>query len=126
MTEDYIDPRVIRSRQALQDALLKLSIERGYLNVSIQAVIEEAQLGYATFHRHYHRIDDLLNSLLQPAWKTLQQRIAEQDTLYDESLALFRFIREYQDLYRIYLSLPRSHPVRLPIDKAALELLVSR
>ena len=126
MTDDYIDPRVTRSKQALADALLRLCQERGYQNITIQALIEEAQLGYATFHRHYRSIDDLLNSLIKPAWQILSQRIAEQNNLYDESLTLFRFVREYQDLYRIYLSLPRIHPVRVPIDKAALDFLMAR
>ena len=126
MSETYVDPRVIRSRQLLGEALIRLATERGYENLTIQAVIDESQLGYATFHRHYRSLDELLSSLLQPAWETLKQRIDEQETLYDEALTLFRFIKENQDLYRIHLSLPRRHPVRHPIEKAALDLLITR
>ena len=126
MSEEYVDPRVIRSRQLLGETLVRLATERGFQNLTIQAVIDECQLGYATFHRHYRSLDELLASQLKPAWETLKQRISEQGTLYDESLALFRFIKEYQDLWRIHLSLPRRHPVRLPIKRAAYDLLVTR
>ncbi len=40
MTTDYIDPRVIRTRQALGDALVRLSAQRGYENLTIQAVTD--------------------------------------------------------------------------------------
>lgn len=66
MTTDYIDPRVHRTRQALRDALLRLALRRGYENVSIQAVVDEAQLGYASFHRHYRSLDNLLASQIMP------------------------------------------------------------
>jgi len=126
MSKDYVDPRVIRTRQLFGAALIRAATERGFENLTIQAVVDEAQLGYASFHRHYRSLDELLASIVTPAWETLHQRIAEQDTLYDESLALFQFILEYQDIYRIYLSLPRSSPVRQPIDEAALALLTAR
>ena len=128
MTTDteYIDPRVNRTRQALADALIRLSLLHGYQYVTIQALIEEAQLGYASFHRHYSNLDDLLASLIAPAWESLKQRIAESDSCTDESLALFRFVREYQDLYRVFLSLPRDHPLRLSIDQETRALFIAR
>ena len=126
MTTDYIDPRVHRTRQALSDALVRLALRQGYENVSIQAVVDEAQLGYASFHRHYRSLDDLLASLIMPVWETLKRRIAASDSCIDESLALFRFVKEYQDLYRIYLSLPRDHSLRLPIDQETRALFVAR
>ena len=122
----YIDPRKIHSRQKLKEALTSLTLERGFEGIAIQTLTDHANVGYATFHRHYRSLDELLASQLKPAWETLKQRISERGTLYDESLALFRFIKEYQDLYRIHLSLPRRHPVRLPIERAAYDLLVTR
>ena len=126
MTTDYIDPRIIRTRQALGDALARLSAQRGYENLTIQAVTDEAKLGYASFHRHFRSLDELLASLILPAWNTLKRRVSEQETCQDESLALFRFVKEHQDLYRIYLGLPRDHPLRQAIDQETRALFIAR
>lgn len=121
-----LNPRVARTRRALAHALISLSRVRGYENVTITAVTQTANVSYSTFYRHYESLDDLLASLIVPAFDELKRRVSGQETLYDESLALFSFVQGYQHLYRIFLSLPNSHPIRKIIDRAALELLVSR
>ena len=64
--------------------------------------------------------------MILPAWKTLKRRVSEQETCQDESLALFRFVTEHQDLYRIYLSLPSDHPLRQAIDQETRALFITR
>lgn len=67
-----------------------------------------------------------MTSVVVPAFDELKRRVSEIVSIYDEALALFRFVGEYQDLYRIYLSLPKSRPRRQAVDGAALELLAAR
>ena len=68
----------------------------------------------------------MLASLISPAFEELKQRVSRQQTLRDEALELFRFVQEHQHLCRIYLSLPKCHPIRQTIDRSALELVAAR
>ena len=107
-----MDPRATRSRNRLADSLIRLALERDFEKITIQSLVDDAGLGYATFHRHYRSIDDLLEAILMPVWDALQQSIAEQDTLYDEALMLFRSVKDYPDLWRVLRRLPTSNRVR--------------
>ena len=57
---------------------------------------------------------------------SLGRRLSQQKTLYHEAFALFCFIKEYEDLYRLRFSLPKSHPVRHSIDEADRAALMAR
>lgn len=122
----YINPRRRRTREKLKNALFELALTNGGHKLSVQAVRRQADIGHTTFYRHYKGLDDLLGSYLFPAFAELRQRIAQQRTLYDESCALFHFIKDYQDTYRLYLSLPKSNAVRQAIDQADRDLLDAR
>jgi AcrR family transcriptional regulator len=55
-----IDRRTLRTRQALHQALLRLSVERGYDQVSVADIADAANVGRSTFYAHYTDKDDLL------------------------------------------------------------------
>jgi AcrR family transcriptional regulator len=55
-----MDPRVIRTRALLQNALIELVTERGYEPITIQDITDRATLNRATFYLHYQDKDDLL------------------------------------------------------------------
>jgi len=67
------DLRVKRTRKSLQQALIKLVIEKGYDRVSIRDLTKEAEVGYKTFFRHH----DSKESLLQATLNTLIQEFQE-------------------------------------------------
>ncbi len=54
------DRRVRRTRAALRDALLDLMAERGYDAVTVQDIIDRADVGRSTFYNHYTDKDQLL------------------------------------------------------------------
>ncbi|MGW2235186.1 TetR/AcrR family transcriptional regulator [Streptomyces sp. NPDC001759] len=54
------DRRVRRTQQALQRALLQLMAEKGYESVTIQDIIDRADVGRSTFYNHYSNKDELL------------------------------------------------------------------
>ncbi len=54
------DPRVKRTRRRLHEALLALSIERGYDAVTVQDVLVRAETARSTFYAHFRDKDDLL------------------------------------------------------------------
>jgi AcrR family transcriptional regulator len=65
------DRRVRRTRQLLRDALVELMLDRGYDRITVQDILDKADVGRSTFYAHYRDKDDLLVSefeALHPAW----------------------------------------------------------
>jgi AcrR family transcriptional regulator len=57
-----IDRRVHRTRDLLQKALIELIGERGYDAITIQDIVDRANVGRTTFYLHYTSKDDLFMS----------------------------------------------------------------
>ena len=58
--EGEIDRRVARTRRTLHEALIRLIKRKGYDALTVQEIIDEADIGRATFYAHYRGKDDLL------------------------------------------------------------------
>src|SRR5215510_840821 len=56
------DRRVGRTRELLQKALIELIRERGYDAITIQDIVDRANVGRTTFYLHYSSKDDLFMS----------------------------------------------------------------
>ena len=56
------DRRVERTRELLQKALIELISERGYDAITIQDIVDRAQVGRTTFYLHYNSKDELFLS----------------------------------------------------------------
>jgi AcrR family transcriptional regulator len=56
------DRRVRRTRQLLREALVSLILEKGYDRVTVQDILERADVGRSTFYAHYRDKEDLLRS----------------------------------------------------------------
>ena len=58
------DRRVSRTKRSLKDALTDLILEKGYEAVTVQDVIDRADVGRSTFYAHFLDKDDLLMATL--------------------------------------------------------------
>ena len=58
------DRRVSKTRKALKEALTDLILEKGYEGVTVQDVIDRADVGRSTFYAHFVDKDDLLMAIL--------------------------------------------------------------
>ncbi len=56
------DRRVQRTREVLQKALIELISERGHDAITIQNIVDRANVGRATFYLHYSSKDELFMS----------------------------------------------------------------
>jgi AcrR family transcriptional regulator len=56
------DRRVQRTRELLQKALIELISERGYDAITIQDIVDRANVGRTTFYVHYNSKDELFIS----------------------------------------------------------------
>jgi AcrR family transcriptional regulator len=58
------DPRLRKTRAALSAALLSLLEEKSFDQITIRDIAARAEIGYATFFRHYETKEALLNDLV--------------------------------------------------------------
>src|SRR6266511_3052594 len=54
------DRRVRRTRRTLHEALIALILERGYERVTVQDILDRADVGRSTFYAHYRDKEALL------------------------------------------------------------------
>jgi len=54
------DRRIERTRNLILDAMMKLLLEKSYESITIQNIIDEANIGRATFYNHFEDKEDLL------------------------------------------------------------------
>ena len=96
------DRRVRRTKQRLNDALESLIVEKGYDKITVQDLIDRADVGRSTFYAHYETKDELLVSWTQLA-DEIELPMAQEPTDAESimpSLALFRHLAEYHHLYK--------------------------
>lgn len=99
------DRRVQRTRQLLQDALVSLILEKGYQKITIQDIIDRANVGRSTFYSHYRDKDDLLVSGFDELAHDLNRHMLAPETPGDEpghllhSLEFFIHACENKELY---------------------------
>lgn len=54
------DRRVQRTERLLREALVSLIREKGFEGLSVQQIIDRADVGRATFYAHFDNKDDLV------------------------------------------------------------------
>lgn len=62
-TVETTDPRIVRSRHMLMEALAKLLTQKNFEDISIQEIADEATLNRATFYLHYPDKNALLQAM---------------------------------------------------------------
>ena len=68
------DPRILRSRRMLMDALARLLSKKEFDDISIQEIADEATLNRATFYLHYPDKSALLQAMAAARFKDLIAR----------------------------------------------------
>src|SRR5580693_8711872 len=70
------DPRILRSRQMLMEALATLLIRKEFDDISVQEIADEAALNRATFYLHYPDKNALLQAMTDARFRDLMARRA--------------------------------------------------
>jgi AcrR family transcriptional regulator len=71
---DSVDPRIVRSRRMLMEALLRLLGKKEFDAISIQEIADEAGLNRATFYLHYTDKNALLQAMTAARFRELIAR----------------------------------------------------
>jgi len=77
-----LDPRVVRTRRLLQDALCKLLQEKGFNEISVQDIADAATVNRATFYAHYRDKYGLLGCMMS---RRLDDMLAERKVRFDRT-----------------------------------------
>ena len=100
------DRRVGKTRRALKEALTDLILEKGYESVTVQDVIDRADVGRSTFYAHFIDKDDLLMAIFGdlevPGPDTTNWR--PDDPAFSWTLDLFRHFGSGKRLFRAVTS----------------------
>jgi AcrR family transcriptional regulator len=116
------DRRVRRTRGLLRTALIELILERGYDRVTVQDILDRADVGRSTFYNHFQSKDQLLLSGMDEVSAALRSRIAtEQDasSLMAPLQPLFEHASDNHRLFRALLG-PRAANVALRAGRRML------
>jgi AcrR family transcriptional regulator len=106
-----LDPRVVRTRQLLRDALVSLIAEKGFDALTVQDIAERATLNRATFYLHYQDKHELLINSLRDAIDELMADIgpteANSQLVFDGSLrpivGVFNHVAQHARFYRVMM-----------------------
>jgi AcrR family transcriptional regulator len=123
------DRRVGKTRRALKEGLTDLILEKGYEAVTVQDIIDRADIGRSTFYAHFMDKDDLLMAILSDlrahgpdtsSWKA-------DNPAFGWTLELFRHFGSGKRLFKALTSsqsgaLARRETTRWLEDLARAEL----
>jgi AcrR family transcriptional regulator len=118
MEKKLIDRRVQRTRRLFLDALVSLIEERGYEAITVQDILDRADLGRSTFYAHFRGKDDLLVSGfagLRRAFERHRQEAAAEKggrSLWDLGLFWFLHIESDRRVCKALIGTPGSERAR--------------
>ena len=80
-----MDRRQRKSRKAIFSAFMKLLEEKSYTKITVQEIIDEADVGRTTFYSHFPTKDDLLSALCEEIFEHVFSRTLEKESTHDFS-----------------------------------------
>jgi AcrR family transcriptional regulator len=125
------DRRVQRTERLLREALLSLIREKGFEALSVQEIIDRADLGRATFYAHFDNKEDLLVSGfdgLRASLKERQREALSRHTGVDERAfafgrEMFAHVDEYREVFRAMAGKQSGAVVEQTFHKILLDLV---
>jgi AcrR family transcriptional regulator len=125
------DRRVERTQQLLRGALVSLIREKGFEALTVQDIIDRANVGRATFYSHFDNKDDLLVSGFEDLRASLKGRqrdaFAHGRTLEERVLGfsrdVFAHTHEDRDAFRAMVGQRSGAIVQRLLHKLVVELV---
>ncbi|MCC6956509.1 MAG: TetR/AcrR family transcriptional regulator [Anaerolineales bacterium] len=117
---EKIDRRIKRTQRLLQEALVALTLEKGFDEVTIREITERADVGYTTFFRHYPDKEallvDVLDTMRQDFHNLLMPHsiITEPETMGE---LLFEYVEQNLDLCRVLLDSTDTITLLRPVQE---------
>lgn len=98
------DPRALRTRQAIQDAFIRLTVSKGFAAVTVREITNEAKVNRATFYLHYRDKSDLVDQYAQEVYDLIFSGAADAEAARDTGLVkVFEHIGANAPFFRVML-----------------------
>ena len=100
------DRRSKRTRQLLGDALVELMSKKRFEDITVQDILDRADVGRSTFYAHYTDKESLLMSEIEHVIHDLELYAAETGDAHQgllPSLELFRHVKEQRRLMQAFV-----------------------
>jgi AcrR family transcriptional regulator len=125
------DRRIERTQQLLRGALRSLIQEKGFESLTVQEIIDRANVGRATFYSHFDNKDDLLVSGFEDLRASLKARQRDalsrghtlEDRVFGFSREVFAHTNEYRDAFRAMVGQRSGAVVQRLLQKLSVELI---
>jgi AcrR family transcriptional regulator len=117
---DKNDRRSQRTRQALSEALVELIQEKDYSTITVNDIIERANVGRSTFYAHYQDKDALLLYQMDQVIEVLSQDSSQPNEFpYFPSLGFLRHVGgEHYELYKALVWSPGMDLIIIHLQKS--------
>jgi AcrR family transcriptional regulator len=119
------DPRAVRSRQALLEALLALLETRPWEQITIRDICAQARVGYTTFFRHHPTKESLLNDVAADQIRiliNLSLPVMDAHDVRAGSAALFAFVKAHRPMWTTLLTGGAAATIREEFLRQAREV----
>lgn len=126
------DRRIQKTRKLLHEAVVSLILEKNYESVSVQDILDRANVGRSTFYTHFQNKDELLTSgvhndlrdMLQTAQASASSASAKPyEKIIGFSTAMFEHAYEFRGVWKAMLGSRAGAIVRQNIQKMLADLV---
>lgn len=102
------DARVRRTRDALGDALVALMQEKPFDTITVQDVLDRANVSRSTFYSHYSDKDDLLMSDAEEFFEAISMALSQHGDKSDRVFPVQEFFAHLADVQPFFKALVKS------------------
>ena len=102
------DARVRRTRDALGDALVALMQEKPFETITVQDVLDRANVSRSTFYSHYSDKDDLLMSDAEEFFEAISMALSQHGDKSERVFPVREFFAHLADVQPFFKALIKS------------------
>jgi len=121
---ETVDRRIKRTRKLLQESLIGLILEKGYEATTIRDITERADVGYATFFRHYSDKEALLSAVLQSMKEEFQGLLVPHSMVSnpeETGTLIFEYVYKNCELCKVLLYSTDTLTLLKPVIEIGLQ-----
>jgi AcrR family transcriptional regulator len=99
------DRRSQRTYHLVSTAMMALLLEKRYDAITVQDILDRADIGRSTFYAHYFDKEDVLVSVTEQMLDVFSQRMQQADTGHEllPGLELFRHVQQVHQHFQVLL-----------------------
>lgn len=102
------DRRVQRTQQSLRNALIELILEQHYDSISVQDIIDRANVGRSTFYLHFRDKEDLFRGDWQRMLEFFVGQITTENLQTGRIFPIRELFEHLKDFHHLYRALVKS------------------